>query len=155
MSSEDLANALKFMSAEEYLVARAEILLQQRNKSLADISLSQHVGQESRNVLAGMIQDADRELERELVERVHSKLFTRRYRTYAKFHGFENPREMLDHDTKEYPGGCMVGFAQWCEKMIVRFKDDINYDGPVAGQYQQRFDEYLEVLLKEEGPRGA
>ncbi len=42
------------------------------------------------------------------------------YLAYAKYNG-KSPDEMMEHDTIEYPGGCMCGFILWMSAMKQKF----------------------------------
>lgn len=43
-----------------------------------------------------------------------------RYVYYANAHG-KSPQDMMEHDTKKYPGGCMAGFLLWMDKRKQEF----------------------------------
>ena len=75
-------------------------------------------------------------------------LYTRRYRTYAKKHGVNDPGEMLARDREAWPGGCMIGFTQWIRAMKSRFvaeNKDICCVRCAILCNQERFDDWLET----------
>lgn len=74
--------------------------------------------------------------------------FNFRYVCYAHSHGLD-PDEMLVHDKKLYPGGCMAGFANWMSGAFKAFcvahkMPNLNTAKLVYGDdFPDRFDGWL------------
>ncbi len=52
---------------------------------------------------------------------MQTKYTNPRYMAYAKENG-KTPEEMMEHDKKEYPGGCMCGFTLWTHAKLREFE---------------------------------
>lgn len=67
-----------------------------------------------------------------------------RYLAYCKAHD-KTPAEMLAHDRKAYPGGCMCGFMLWLGKKLSVFRSTKGlgpYDS-LSPAHMKEFDDEL------------
>lgn len=79
-----------------------------------------------------------------------------RYVYYANAHG-KSPQDMMAHDTKKYPGGCMTGFLLWmaCRKreFSVAHPEAMYFEAgeTVSGRIkdQVKWTEFLEKAAKD------
>lgn len=69
-----------------------------------------------------------------------------RYLNYARVHGM-TPGAMLDHDRRQWPGGCMAGFLLWSRARLQDFMT-INPRAFIRGGNLIGHDAYDEWLSK-------
>lgn len=75
-----------------------------------------------------------------------SRTWNPRFLHYCRVRGFENnPRAMLEHDTKEYPGRKMDGFADWLDRKWSEWYAQRPKGRPdvVTEDHHQQFDAWL------------
>ena len=68
-----------------------------------------------------------------------------RYSAYCVTHD-KTPDEMLAHDRKRWPGGCMCGFLIWMNAASRMFKDqypEAIFGSGIATSYQDTFTAFL------------
>jgi hypothetical protein len=70
-----------------------------------------------------------------------------RYVVYCRAHGMPDPEEMLKHDRKRWPGGCMTGFLLWIPgrwREYVRLNPGVNLEFLTDADHAD-FDAWLAV----------
>ncbi len=74
-----------------------------------------------------------------------------RYLLYCKENG-KNPREMLAHDRKKYPGGSMCNYILWIDQQWFAFAKvkGLSRHDPRLAFDQKGFDEWLESKIEEQ-----
>lgn len=81
------------------------------------------------------------------------KAWNPRYVCYARCHG-KTPEEMLTHDRGLYPGGVMLGFMRWIQRMWTEWGKTPEHGGKfpdasrVSDAAHRDFDAWLESSME-------
>ncbi len=89
------------------------------------------------------------------IDNAPSVAWNPRYVLWAKKHGL-TPKQMLEKDKRDWPGGCMLGFSQWIQERrdaLLRFHQlpvgDLRQLCNLGLDMHKTFDNWLEASILE------